>query len=344
MATDAVSLGGTLSGVDITPYGPGDGLPLFIQPADPQLSEDFAAFRAWFRDSEGAIDALLSEVGALVFRGFPVASTEDFGAAIGHYSEPSFGYIAGSAPRRPLAGKVFEATSAPSTMRIYLHQEMAYLPNFPNRLAFFCRMPSVTQGETLIGDMRRITAEMDPDVSRRVDEHGVLYTRNLRDRRRSTGDAYFDAVHRTWQEAFATEDPDKPLRDASGMGLGAEWLDDGSLSLTYRGAGFCNHPKTGERLWFNQLTTQLLGPHNTENFDRYIRQYGATGRYPYMAAFGDGTPITPEIAQTVTDTLRRCEVVFPWSSGDMMLIDNFRVAHGRNSFTGRRDVQVALLN
>ena len=37
-------------------------------------------------------------------------------------------------------------------------------------------------------------------------------------------------------------------------------------------------------------------------------------------------------------------VRFPWSHGDVMLLDNFLTAHGRNSYTGKRDVQVALLN
>ncbi len=36
-------------------------------------------------------------------------------------------------------------------------------------------------------------------------------------------------------------------------------------------------------------------------------------------------------------------VAFPWSAGDVMVLDNFRVAHGRNRYEGHRDVQVALL-
>lgn len=345
MATQArVSEPAGLADVSLTPFAPGLGLPLFIQPETSQLAQDADHFRGWFRDNEAAIDALLYEAGALVFRGFPVRDAQGFSALIDHYESPPLAYTGGSAGRGELATRVFEATNAPARLQIALHQEMAYLPNYPDRLSFFCRMPSVTRGETILGDMRRVTAELDSALVRKVDERGVLYTRNLRDRRQTTGDAYFDAIHRTWQDAFNTEDPAKPVEDAANMGLGAEWLDDGSLNVTYRGPGLLNHPKTGERLWFNQLQTMNLGPHNTPSFETYEAQYGATGRYPFKAAFGDCSPVSPADAQALADTLDACTVAFPWSSGDVMLVDNYRCAHGRNPFTGLRDVQVALLN
>ena len=37
-------------------------------------------------------------------------------------------------------------------------------------------------------------------------------------------------------------------------------------------------------------------------------------------------------------------MAFPWSHGDVLLIDNYLTAHGRNTYTGRRDIQVALIN
>lgn len=343
MATQALETASELEGVELTPYQPGLGLPLFIQPLTRHLADRKDDFLAWFQDSEAAIDALLDQAGALVFRGFPIHGTADFGALVAHYREPALGYTGGSTVRGRLDTRVLEATSAPPSLRIALHQEMAYLPNYPERLAFFCRMPSVSGGETILGDMRRITQELDPAFVREVDARGVLYTRNLRDKRRTTGDVYFDAIHTAWQDAFSTEDPTKPIADSAKIGLAAEWLDDGSLNVTYRGPGLIDHPRTGERLWFNQLQTLNLGPHNTDNYESYERQYGATGRYPFKATFGDGTPIAAEAAQALADTMRHCTVAFPWSSGDVLLIDNYRTAHGRNPYTGVRDVQVSLL-
>jgi alpha-ketoglutarate-dependent taurine dioxygenase len=41
--------------------------------------------------------------------------------------------------------------------------------------------------------------------------------------------------------------------------------------------------------------------------------------------------------------LEEVTVAFPWRAGDVMILDNIYSFHGRNAFTGTRDVQVALL-
>jgi hypothetical protein len=41
--------------------------------------------------------------------------------------------------------------------------------------------------------------------------------------------------------------------------------------------------------------------------------------------------------------LRELAVGFSWSHGDVLLLDNYLVAHGRNTFDGTRDIQVALM-
>jgi alpha-ketoglutarate-dependent taurine dioxygenase len=35
---------------------------------------------------------------------------------------------------------------------------------------------------------------------------------------------------------------------------------------------------------------------------------------------------------------------WPWRNGDVMILDNLQVWHGRNPYQGPRDVQVALLD
>ena len=36
-------------------------------------------------------------------------------------------------------------------------------------------------------------------------------------------------------------------------------------------------------------------------------------------------------------------IAVPWQNGDILMIDNILTFHGRNPYTGHRDVQVALL-
>lgn len=329
--------------VVLTPFGPGDGLPLFIQPQDVGLRESPEVALRWFHDNRGALEDLLSEAGALVFRGFPVPTTAAFSAWFEPYEAPRFGYMAGAAPRLELAPRVFESTRVPSGEVLGLHQEMAYLPTYPGKVAFYARTPSVTGGETFIADMRRVSADLDPAFVEAVAERGVLYTRNFRDRNAPTGSGYFDLIHRTWQDAFG-EDRDQPLRDCEAMELKGEWLSDGSLSTTYLAPGLVAHPRTGERIWFNQISTQVQGPLTKPvNWPLYEQHYAGGKPLPYDATFGDGERFPDPFLKSLFVALERHQVAFPWSAGDVLFLDNLTTAHGRNAFTGLRDIQVALM-
>ena len=129
------------------------------------------------------------------------------------------------------------------------------------------------------------------------------------------------------------------------MGLGAEWLEDGSMSVTYRATGLIHHPATGETLSFNQIPTQSMTARNLgDRLALYEHHYGDRRPWPYVTTYGDGGSIAPADLDALYDAIDPLIVAFPWSAGDVMILDNFLVAHGRNSYTGRRDVQVALLS
>lgn len=327
-----------------TPYSPDALLPLFIQPEDPALRADTDHVVAWFEANRAALDALLLDHGALVLRGFAFEDTAAFGQFVSCFETPDFGYSAGASPRAQLADRVFEATSAPAEAVLGMHQEMAYLPHYPARIAFYCRMPSVTGGETFLADMRAVTRRIDPRLRDAVEARGVLYTRNFRAPDVSVGHPVLDAFHKTWTDAFSTDDPQRAFADCKGMGLTPAWLDDGSLSVAYRAPGLIDHPQTGERLWFNQIATQTLNRENTGDRFALYEQYYANRPRPYCTTYGDGGAIPEALVSSLYPVLSEQTVAFAWSHGDVLLIDNFRTAHGRNAYTGRRDVQVALLN
>jgi hypothetical protein len=173
----------------------------------------------------------------------------------------------------------------------------------------------------------------------------VLYTRNFRSPDQQCGDASLDVFHKTWTEAFSTTDRDTALAGARAIGLQAEWLADGSMSVSYRAAGLIRHPATGETLSFNQIPTQSMTARNVgDRLALYERLYGDRRPWPYVTTYGDGSPIEPADLDALYDAIDRLIVAFPWSAGDVMILDNFLVAHGRNAYSGERDVQVALLN
>ena len=335
----------TLSDVSIEGYGPGGGFPLFVEPTTEALRSDPVAVVDWFGRHRDELDRLIVDAGAVVLRGFAIVDTATFATLIDHYPTLEFGYSAGVTPRAQIEGKVFEATSAPPQFRIPLHQEMSYLPHFPAKLAFYCSRPSETGGETIIGDMRRFDRSLDPAFRARVRERGVLYERNFRSPEWQTGHPVLDARQRPWTDAFGTTDRKEVERYCDAMGLEYEWRGDDSLTTRFLGAGVVEHPDTGEDVWFNQLVQQATNVENLgqELFDAYAEHYTDGRARPFEVFYGDGSAVDPNDISATYPLLDEVTVAFPWRSGDVMVLDNLNTAHGRNTFTGTRDIQVALL-
>lgn len=318
------------------------GFPFIIRPADPVLAQDPAAVAGWFAALREEIDLALADCGALLFREFAIRSTADFARVIEPYPSPPGGYSGGATPREAVAGRVFEATRTAADIRIILHQEMSYLPRWPLKLAFYCNHAPDTGGETIVSDVRRFEREADPRVLEAIAERGLLTTRNFR----SPGEApaWLDSAHRTWQEAFYTEDPAKAEGDIAEMGMESHWEEDGSLTASFRSAGFTDHPVTGEPHWFNQLVSQTMTPQALgEHWQRYADYYGDGRPQPYQVRYGDGGAIPLEDVVSLLLTLDGETVAIPYHDGDIFVIDNVLTFHGRNPYTGHRDVQVALL-
>ncbi len=318
------------------------GFPYVVRPVDPVLAAEPGAVAAWFSTHRKEIDLALANCGAMMFRGFAIRSTKDFAAAMAAYPSPPGGYSGGATPRKPIHGRVFEATSAAAEVNIILHQEMAYLPRWPLKLAFYCHDAPETGGETLVSSVRRFEREADPKILDAVAERGLLTTRNFRSP--GPGPDWLHRAHRTWQEAFYTDDPARAEADIAEMGMAAHWEDDGSLTASFRAGGFTDHPVTGERHWFNQLVSQTMTPQALGDFwDTYADYYSDGRPQPYEVRYGDGGEIPLEDVVSLLPALNGGTVAIPYQNGDILLVDNILSFHGRNPYTGHRDVQVALL-
>lgn len=317
--------------------------PIVVRPRDASLAREAGAVVEWFGSHAAEVEHLLAAHGAILLRGFPISSTADFNALVGHYDGPANGYSAGATARSAIAGRVFEATRAPAHLHLTLHQEMAYLPNWPRKLAFYCHVAPASGGETIIGSVDQFEARIDPVFRQEVAERGVLYRRNFR-----APDPDFPqelgTLHRTWSEAFYTDDPAEAEATIARMGMTATWEADGSLSSSYVAPGFITHPLTGRRRWFNQIQSQTMTRESlNDRWAAYSRHYADGRRRPYEVCFGDGGAIALERVMALQEVLRAVTTAFAWQTGDVMLIDNVETFHGRNPYTGHRDVQVALL-
>ncbi|HEV3105351.1 MAG TPA: TauD/TfdA family dioxygenase [Trinickia sp.] len=324
-------------------------LPLVVTPRLGSLAADRHAAYAWIAERRDALDTLIVEYGGVLLRGFALPDTASFKRITELYRAHAQGYIGGAAPRKAIDGGVYESTRMPAPFKIGLHQEKAYMADYPRMLAFYCNRPSESGGETPLADMRAVTRRLRGSTLERFREKGLMYRRNFAGPDHLLPDPAktpFGEYHRPWRDAFMTDDRTRVEALCLETRLAFEWIEDGSVTVSHVGPATVRHPRTGEEVWFNQASAQHVNARSMGALSyRYLRSvYKTRAALPYEIRYGDGTPMPAEDLDPVYDALAAEETAFAWERGDMLLIDNILTAHGRNSFKGARDIQVALFD
>jgi alpha-ketoglutarate-dependent taurine dioxygenase len=333
-------------------FAPESGLlPLVVTPIRDALAADPIAVHAWFAQRRDTFDALLAEYGGVLLRGFAMPDTASFRRLTELYPPHAFGYVAGAAPRKAIDGGVYESTRMPAPFKIGLHQEKAYMADYPRLLAFYCNTPADAGGETPLADMRAVTRRLAGATLERFRARGVMYRRNFAGTAQgaSTEEAPrmpFGEYHRPWRDAFTTDSRERVEALCRETRLACEWLDDGSVTVSHVGPATVTHPRTGEQVWFNQASAQHVNERSMGTLSlRYLQlMYRTRAALPYEIRYGDGAAMPATDLDPVYDAIEAEETAFAWHKGDVLLIDNILVAHGRNPFEGARDIQVALLD
>lgn len=284
----------------------------------------------------GALRPALAEHGALLFRGWGIASLADFQQFVTLFSRTDvpFGYAGGASPRRSLGeAGLYSSTEYPPDMTLALHSELSYADVWPKTLFFHCVEAAPVGGATTLGDSRRILARLDPAVLDEFRRKGVRYVRNLSGIK---GSGY------SWQEAFETDDPAQAEAECRRIGAGFEWSADGFLRMSQVRPATAVHPVTGEEVWFNQADgfhPSALAP---AVYEAMLAECGSEERFRLHSSFGDGTPIPLDVLEHIRAVLRDETVPHGWQPGDVVVLDNLLAAHGRAPFEGPRTIVLAM--
>lgn len=319
------------------------GLPLMVYPLTDALKTDPKAAIDWYLTHREKIEAQLPHFGGVVMRGFAIPNTDTFNAMIDCYQTDPHGYAGGLTPRSNVSGKVFEASRVPADQKIILHQEMGYLPAYPRMLGFYCLLASETGGCTTIGDMRRYQKQIPQALLDSVRERGVLYRRNYR-APGPVADPLIALFRREWTEVLQVQTKEEAEAACRGVGCTPVWEEDGSLSMHYHAPGFVRHSLTGEDVWFAQVQGMHFNAARlAENYEKIVTAFPAGRPRPIEILYGDGGDIPEDLVTPLYEILDNLAVNIPYEHGDFMLLDNIYTAHGRQPYTGNRNVQVALM-
>jgi alpha-ketoglutarate-dependent taurine dioxygenase len=311
------------------PGSPGsDGLPVVMSPARSGHAPGPPIARAL--GLLAAIDQALHEQGGVLFRGHGVAGSEGFRAFARGFGHPLVSYEFGSTPRSRVSDGVYTSTEYPAHQQIPLHNEQSYARDWPMKIWFHCQVAAARGGETPIADSRKVYQQVDAGIRRRFCEHGVLYVRN-----------YGKGLDVPWQRVFDTADPAVVEAYCRAHGISCEWTGDGELRTHQVAQAAMWHPKTHEMVWFNQahlFHVSALEPSVREALlDAVDIDY-----LPRNAYYGDGRAIEDSVLDEIRGVYAELQVVFPWQVGDVLMLDNMLVAHGRTAFAGERKVIVAM--
>lgn len=275
----------------------------------------------------------LLEHGALLFRGFSVDTPEALERFARAASEVELlGYVDGTSPRSKVQGGVYTSTEYPAQYFISLHNELSYTHKWPSRLFFCCAVAPEQGGETPLVDSRALLKTIPAKIVGRFREKGVRYVRNLHGGR---------GFGLSWQSVFETEDKTAVERYCREGGVEFEWKANGGVRLSHVRPATATHAQTGEEVWFNQAD-QFHPTEMDEQTRNAVLSILKEEELPKNAYFGDGTPLDVEMLEEVRRATRSQMVLFPWQTGDLLMLDNMLVSHGRMPFTGARKILVAL--
>ena len=297
-------------------------LPLVMQP-DPSLTD-------WAKSNVAVIEANLLQYGAILFRDGGVTTQADFARFVETLFPETLSYVERSTPRTRLTDRLYTSTEYPASESIALHNESSYASIWPEKICFFCLSPADRQGETPIADVRKVYDRIDPGIVADFDRRGWMLVRN-----------YHEGIGLTWRSAFQTDDK-LAVEDYCRSGqIEFEWIGDGRLRTRQVRPAAARHPKTGEKVWFNHLAFWHITSLDDET-GAVMTSLFAAEDLPYNTYYGDGSIIESDVINHIREAYEKERVVFPWRQGDVLLLDNMLVAHGRNPFKGPRKILVAM--
>ena len=288
----------------------------------------------WLKENKIFIELKLEEHGAIIFKDLPVKTAEDFDQFVSTFNYDTFTYeeSLSNAVRINKTDKVFTANEAPREVEIFLHHEMAQTPTYPKNIFFFCKSASETGGETPLCRSDQLYEELlkaDKALVESFEKFGVIYNSIM-----SSGDELISGQGRSWQKTLGVSSKNDAEAKLSKLGYSWNWIEDDNLSVTTKTLQATKELGNGQKSFFNQVIAASLGwKKNSENQIAPVR-------------FGNGEEIKESYIELISELAQSLTLLRSWQDHDILLIDNYRVMHGRKPFAGNknREVLVSLTN
>ena len=274
------------------------------------------------------LDAILGEHGHVLLRDTNFSSAEDFHAYTPHILSAPMSYKKGTADREVIHENVMNVGYHPNEVIIEQHNEMSYSDTFPRIIAFGCKVPG---GNFSISSNREFTKNIPTEIKQKAKILGVQYIRNFASKDSSV------TYGQDWEYAFGQTKKDAE-EECGRLGYDFSWEEDDVLQVRYTKPAFIEHPRTKEEIWWNQLLIlngRWFNPIEPWNqFPLHMR--------PHHTQWGDGSVALDDELDAVEDAQNSVRQQIDWQTGDIFVLDNLQYTHGRDPFTGYREILVMM--
>jgi hypothetical protein len=278
-------------------------------------------------------DSLLQQVtshGAVLLRGFPIRTAEDFDSMTSALSIPNFPYkkSLSNAVRFNRTERVFTANEAPSDVDIFFHHEMAQTPVYPRWIMFYCEKPADDGGATQLCRSDWLydrLAVKCTDFIHACGKKGLQYSNVM-----PANDDVSSGMGRSWRSTLEADTQEAAEQRLAELNYRFRWLEDGCLRITTPPLPAVMEISPGRKVFFNQLIAAYSGWKDSRNDPADAIRHG------------DGSKLDADAVQQAIDLSEELSFEVHWQSGDVALIDNTVVMHGRRPFVGTRKVLASL--
>lgn len=254
------------------------------------------------------IEPLLVRHGVLLLRGFEVG-LERFEGFTRRFSQ-RFVVHGASVRARVTTSETTQGVTV-GEMPITLHRELHFCPFSPDTLWFYCARAPAREGQTTVGDGKAIVEALGERT------RAVLVERRIR---------YWNKWSRSsWESYFGQISTVELMRLIPRLGMVGTLDDADALTFEYA-TDAIYRSRGGVEVFANSIDV-----HREYARDVAAFQINGDGDVRHRVSLADGTALDPAVVAEISDVTQAHTHEVAWEDGDVLMIDNTRVMHGRRA-------------
>jgi len=280
-----------------------------------------------------AIKEAFYSKGWLLLRNFSadIGDFVSFSNRLGHnFSDYRSGFFS---DRKTFNGNetVMTATGDTQEFAIPLHGEMYYRSIRPKILWFYCQISPSKDGQTTLCDGETLYQNLSTETKEFFENMPVRYRTHYKESE--------------WREKFSVATLAEMQNYCRNMDYKLKINhDDGSINIDYVSSALSGNGKDKPFCFINNVVSLFMGE---ASFKRGKLHAGIprteSNDFPVKVRMQDGSRIPRNIISEILTVSKKLTIEHTWQTGDILLIDNTRIMHGRNSsYSSERKIYVRI--